>query len=286
MRYSIKISAVLIFLLILIGCGGDDTHEIIRGAEFRAVEITSASFELCDPSSSYTMTAEVEDYENGSLLDYVSVFVSFIDIADDGRAYPTAEEQLTVIDGITFTQEPDGLPTTTFTVTLGDVSSALNIASYDAGDIFKIRFEIHLTDGRTISSYDEIPFTFDATITAPVIGPDYFAGEYLMEQVSGTDPYLDGETFGDTQIVTIVADGNKRSFDFVYYPGVYDADYHFSMSLVCGEIFVTGTINDGALGCGDVNFTDDVITVNVTDFDPNGGCDEEEYQVVLRFTKQ
>jgi hypothetical protein len=295
-----KIVAVLILLLIVMGCG-DDYHNTLRGAQLRSLEIESDSFDVCDSSSFYSITVEVEDYENGNLLDNVVVFVSFIDITDDGTSYPTLAEQFTVIEASEFIEGTNGLPTTTFIITLAEISSALNIASYNEGDAFKIAFEINLTDGRSISSDDESPFEYDAEITGPIIDPDFFTGLYLMEQLSGLDPFFDAETFGDAQIVNITADGNIRSFEFLYFPGVYDADYNFSMNLSCGDILVTGTINSGGLGCGsNVGFStgspvstydetfidDDVITVNVTDFSPDGSCGTGGYQVELRFTKQ
>jgi hypothetical protein len=300
MNHINKIIAVLILLLIVMGCG-DDYHNTLRGAQLRSIEIGSDSFNVCNTSSFYSITIEVEDYENGNLLDNVTVFVSFVDITDDGISYPTAEEQFTVIEASEFIEGPNGLPTTTFIITLAEISSTLNIASYNEGDAFRIAFEINLTDGRSISSDDESPFEYDAKITGPIIDPVFFTGQYLMEQLSGVDPFFDAETFGDTQIVNITADGNIRSFDFLYFPGIYDADYNFSMTLSCGEILVTGTINAGELGCGsNVGFStgnpvstydetfinDDVITVNVTDFSPDGSCDTGGYPAELRFTKQ
>lgn len=130
---------------------------------------------------------------------------------------------------------------------------------------------------------------------------DFFSGSYLMEQLSGKDPFFNSETFGDTQIVDIVRDGYRRSFDFRYYPGIFDSDYNFSMLLDCGKIRVNGTINSGGLGCGGANvgfatgdpvstyteeFDDDVILVNVSDYDPDGNCKTGPYPVELRFTKQ
>jgi len=300
MNHINKIISALILLLIVMGCG-DDYHHILRGAQLRSLEIESDSFNVCDISSFYSITVEVEDYENGKLLDNVTVFVSFIDITDDGNSYPTAEEQYTVIEESEFIEGPNGLPTTTFIITLAEISSALNIASYNEGDAFRIAFKINLTDGRSISSDEEFSFEYNAEIIGPSIDPDFFTGQYLMEQLSGLDPFFAAETFGDTQIVNITADGNIRSFNFLYFPGIYDADFNFSMNLSCGEILVTGTINSGGLGCGsNIGFStgnpvstydqtfidDDIITVNVTDFSPDGSCDTGGYPVELRFTKQ
>jgi hypothetical protein len=299
-----KISSILIFLLIFIGCGEDKSRNI-RGSEFRSLEIESAIFDVCDTSSFYSMTVEVEDHKYGTLLDNVTVFISLIDYTFDGMTYTTPEQQLTIIDAIDFTEGPNGLPVTTFMVTLDEVNSALGLTtgSYGLEDVFRIRFETNLTDGRSFSDDNGSMYVYFAGLSCTSFDePDFFTGLYLMEQLSGLDPFFSAETFGDTQIVNITADGNIRSFDFLYYPGIFDSDYNFSMTLCCGDILVTGTINAGGLGCGGSNIgfstgipvsaydqtfiDDDVITVNVTDFSPDGSCDTGGYQVELRFTKQ
>jgi hypothetical protein len=303
-NYINKISSVLIFLLIIIGCG-DDKNRNIRGSEFRSLEIESAKFDVCDTSSFYSMTVEVEDYKDGNLLDNVTVFISFVDYTIDGMTYTTAEKQITVIDAGDFTEGPNGLPITTFVVTLDEVNSALglNTGSYGLEDLFRIRFETNLTDGRSFSDDNGSMYVYDAGLSCTSFDePDFFTGQYLMEQLSGLDPFFASETFGDTQIVNITANGNIRSFNFLYFPGIFDSDYNFSMNLCCGEILVTGTINAGGLGCGGSNIgfstgnpvstydqtfiDDDIITVNVTDFSPDGSCDTGGYPVELRFTKQ
>ena len=135
----------------------------------------------------------------------------------------------------------------------------------------------------------------------PPVPNDFFSGPYLMEQLSGLDAFFSTETFGDTQIVNIVAEANTRSFNFLYFPGIFDSNYRFEMTLCQGEISVLGTIDISSLGCGsNIGFSsgmplgtydetfmaDDVVLVNVTDFDPDGSCDSGGYPVQLRFTKQ
>lgn len=131
---------------------------------------------------------------------------------------------------------------------------------------------------------------------------DFFAGKYLIEQLTGLDPFFAAETFGDTHTVDIMAVANVRSFNFLYYPGIFDSNYKFEMFLCHGEILVRGSINAGSLGCGGANvgfstsvpaspydetfISDDVILVNVSDYDPDGNCETGSYPVQLRFTKQ
>jgi hypothetical protein len=188
-----KISAVLIFLLVLIGCGSDDTYHTIRGAELGVIEIVSPKFNVCDPASSYSMTIEVEDHEDGDLLDNVTVYVSFIDKTYDGITYPATEEQLTAIDASAFTEGPNGLPITTFAVTLEELTTflGLDIDSYDLVDLIRIRFEINLTDGRSFTNDNGPMYVYEAGLEcASFDEPDFFTGQYLMEQLSGSDPFF------------------------------------------------------------------------------------------------
>lgn len=299
--YKIFISSTVSFFLI--GCGEDGNkiiNTIENGAEVRMLDVQGETFNVCDQSSRYSITVEVDDCENGNLLDFVTVFVSFVEVADDGAVYPNSENQYAVIQPGSFPTGPNDLPTVNFAITLQEISSALDAVSYKSGDVFKVRFEADLTDGRNISSYNGSPFVYEVGVAdTSTVDPGFFAGPYLMEQISGADPFYNSETFGDTQTVNIVADGNMRSFDFSYYPGIFNADYHFQMVLECGEMEIDGSINAGELGCGgNIGFStgstvttydladDAIITVHVTDFDPNGSCSNGAYQVELRFTKQ
>ena len=305
MKKNYPVPIGLALLLLLIGCG-DSGNKIVntteKGAEIRMLDVQGEVFDVCDPSSRYSITVEVDDFEGGDLLDFISVFVSFVEMADDGTAYPTSESEYAVFKPSSFPTGPNDLPTIDFGITLQEISSALDVASYESGDVFKVRFEAGLTDGRSISSYGGSPFVHEVGVAdTTVIDSSFFSGLYLMEQIGGADPFYGSETFGDSQTVSIAADGNMRSFDFLYYPGIFDADYHFQMELQCGEIETNGRINAGGLGCGsnigfstggtvstyDESFVDDaVITVYVTDFDPGGSCSGGAYQVELRFTKQ
>lgn len=314
-----RISFFTFASLFLLGCEGNKTVDgvfdtITRGAVFRTLSTEGADFNLLDTSSSFAVTAEVEDHENGTLLERVEAYVRFADNFDDGIDNSAEEVPLATLPGSVFTTGPNGFPTTTFQYTFGEALSALglDVAQVNGGDTFFLRFELHLTDGRSFTntntgatvsggSFFRSPFVYAQSVVCLFDEPDFFSGQYLMEQLSGSDPFFGSETFGDTQIVNIVADGTTRSFNFLYFPGVFDSDYNFFMNLVCGEIQVTGTINSGSLGCGsnigfstgtpvstyDQSFTtDDVITVNVADFDPDGSCDTGSYPIELQFTRQ
>jgi hypothetical protein len=154
------------------------------------------------------------------------------------------------------------------------------------------------TDDGGVDTSEAVAVGLEAVCTLPPPAEAFLQGSYLMEQLSGQDPLFDSETFGDTQVVEIAGTGHERFFDFLYYPGIFNSDYRFTMLFCDGQVMVRGTINAGGLGCGsNIGFStgappasysldDAVIPVHVTDFDPNGRCDEAPYQVRLRFTRQ
>ncbi len=166
---------------------------------------------------------------------------------------------------------------------------------------------VAIDNGGTANGGDDSSASMDSEVdvSCTVVPPaDYFSGPYLMQQLSGLDPFYAAETFGDTQVVNLVADGFRRSFDFLYYPGIFDADYNFTMYLCGGEISVVGSINSDALGCGGANIgfatgspaqtydpafpdpDDAIMLVDVADFEPDGNCETGSYPVELRFTEQ
>lgn len=323
MKHIIKKISFFVFAsLIFMGCEGNKTIDevfdtVTRGAVLRTISTEGADFNLLDQSSSFAVTAEVEDHNNGALLERVETYVSFTDNFDDGTDNSAAEVPLSTISGSAFSAGPNGFPSTTFEYTFGEALTALglDVSQVNGGDSFALRFELHLTDGRSFTStntgstvaggsFFRSPFVYTQAVVCLFDEPDFFSGQYLMEQLTGADPFYASEVFGDTQIVNIEAEGTLRYFNFLYFPGIFDSDYNFSMNFVCGEIQVTGSINAGGLGCGGANIgfasgtpistydqgfsetSDDIMLVNVADFEPDGNCDTGSYQVELRFTEQ
>lgn len=155
----LKIS-VFVFALTFIGCDSDNTtvedvyDKTVNGAWLRTVKINSSSFNLFDTSSSFSVTIEAQDNERGKLLSQVNTFVTFKDNTDDGVDNSKTEVALGTVPAANFTESQFNLPTTTITVTLNEVLSSLGLTQnqYNGGDVFSIRLEIVLTDGRTYSS--------------------------------------------------------------------------------------------------------------------------------------
>ena len=163
-----------------------------------------------------------------------------------------------------------------------------------------VKVVLNDVEGTILGNRDE--FTLTIFRSCPV-AEDYLVGTFMMQQISGSAPFGIGEAFGGDQMVEVFAKPNNvRSFNYLYAPGAFDSNYFMDLELICGNIFVSGTIQDGfgTLGCGNGSIgqaTGDVtgsydplddseVTVNISDFEPDSGCTGELYQAVIKLIRQ
>jgi len=160
MKRLFKITPFLVLLAIFSGCTEskttvDDVYDnVTRGAVFRSIALDRNNFNMFYPETEFSITAEVDDNNKGALLDYVDVYVSFVDNKADGNNYSKSETLFTTIDASEFSEGPNGFPAASFSTTLGELVNfmGLTLAQYNGGDVIPIRFEMFLTDGRRFSS--------------------------------------------------------------------------------------------------------------------------------------
>jgi len=207
-----KIVLLLLSVVVLSSCESDDKaiDQVFDGVEYGAVlrklEIVSASYNLTDLNSAFTITVEEQDEEYGALLSEVDVYVSRS--GNEAMAFSVPASAFTIGD--------KGLPVTTISVTLGQALTALGLGSnYDVGDVYGIRLSLKLTDGREFSaasasgslqgSYFASPFYY----TAPILCTPK-PGDYVVDM---QDSYGDGWQ-GDGIKVTF--DGGPRDAEVVY----------------------------------------------------------------------
>jgi len=207
-----KIVLLLLSVVVLSSCDSDDKaiNQVFDGVEYGAVlrklEIVSASYNLTDLNSAFTITVEEQDEEYGALLSEVDVYVSRS--GNEAMAFSVPASAFTIGD--------KGLPVTTISVTLGQALTALGLGSnYDVGDVYGIRLSLKLTDGREFSaasasgslqgSYFASPFYY----TAPILCTPK-PGDYVVDM---QDSYGDGWQ-GDGIKVTF--DGGPRDAEVVY----------------------------------------------------------------------
>ena len=208
-----KIVLLLLSVVVLSSCESDDKaidkvfDGISYGAVLRKLEITSASYNLTDLNSAFSVIVEEQDEEYGELLSEVDVYVSK-NGGNEAMAYTVPASAFTIGD--------KGLPVTEISVTLGEALTALGLGSdFSVGDEFGIRLSLKLTDGREFSaasasgslqgSYFSSPFFY----TSPILCTPK-PGDYVVDM---QDSYGDGWQ-GDGIKVTF--DGGPRDTEVVY----------------------------------------------------------------------
>ncbi|GGG55704.1 hypothetical protein GCM10011414_26960 [Croceivirga lutea] len=134
-----------------------------RGSTLRTIEITESEIEYDVVTSSllsggFSATVEVQDQENGDLLQSLDVYLGYSDNTSDKGNSTIGDAEVLVqsfslSDG---TIGEFGLPRFTYTTTAAEMQSALGLTGDEifGGDAFTIRFEIVRTDGAVYSAAD------------------------------------------------------------------------------------------------------------------------------------
>jgi hypothetical protein len=310
---KISIVAALAFV---VGCSDTDrpidtlNEGTTRGTVLKTVEDeTSLEFNV-GVSNLVTIAAEVID-QRGQDFEKVDVFMSFIDNNPEDGDESRDEALFTTINQGDFDTSGE-FPKFNFQFTEVDINNLFDLTEddYTGGDRFNVRLELVMNDGRIFTStnannvvtggpFFRSPFQYNINVTC-FIPEDYFVGDYLMERISDQEsPFGDSFT-QEGEVVNITRNGADRAFEFNYFPGAFDFNQVMTLSLICNEIFVSGTAGSGTLGCGDGSIgqgtpetpstynivNDDEIIIEILDFAPDGGCGTGSYPVTLRFTKQ
>lgn len=206
--YSIKALGVVLAAIPLLftSCAeGDEVFDQIvaaeqRGAILRTINLVSDELPIGAEDSFFGVDLEVQDQQDGDLLSTLDVYLSFTDnTVEGGDDKSVAETLAESIPASEFSPGEFGLPRLSYTITLPEMLSALAMPSsdVDGSDVFSIRFELVLTDGRTFSnddnsgtitgSYFSSPFLYAATVVCPPKPPT--PGVWTIEM---QDSYGDG----------------------------------------------------------------------------------------------
>ena len=177
-----------------------------KGAIIRTVSLNSGEFNSYDLNSAFDVDIEVQDEQNGGLMEKVNVYLGF----------KGTEVLATTLTASSFTTGPFGLPRANIRITLSEAVAALGLSSsqYTGGDALPVRLELVLTDGRSFSgddasgslqgSYFSSPFRYNTVIKC--IPTSAVPGIYTISMV---DSYGDGWN-GASVDVTI--DGTTTSY--------------------------------------------------------------------------
>lgn len=222
-----------------------------RGAILRTVNLISNELPIGVADAEFSVELEVQDEENGALVDNIEVYLGFRDNSDDGGPDLDKDEILaTTLPSSSFTIGEFDLPRTSYSIPLTDMLSSLGLSDtdIDGGDQFTVRFELVLTDGRRFSfadnsgtltgSFFSSPFLYTPTVVC-LVPEDKFVGTYILSNVTG-GPF--GTTWGQgTEVTLSVGEvSTQRVFSATYLPqfAIGNGPAEFVMDLVCGEIII------------------------------------------------
>jgi len=210
-----------------------------KGAIIRTVSLNSGEFNSYDLNSAFDVDIEVQDEQNGGLMEKVNVYLGF----------KGTEVLATTLTASSFTTGPFGLPRANIRITLSEAVAALGLSSsqYTGGDALPVRLELVLTDGRSFSgddasgslqgSYFSSPFRYNTVIKC--IPTSAVPGIYTISMVdsygdgwngASVDVTIDGTTTSytiddgatATHVVTIPAGASTMSF--AYTNGSWDSE--------------------------------------------------------------
>jgi len=193
--------------LVAISCDEGDaivdevTENTDRGAILRTVNLISNEIPIGNDESRFAVEVEIQDSENGDLVQSVEVYAGFRDnTVAEGEPDLDAEDVLvTTLDPSTFETGPFGLPRFSYEITLPELVGILPIdnADVDGSDQFTVRFELVLVDGKRYSfadntgtltgSFFSSPFLYTATVVCPPKPPT--AGVWTVDM---QDAFGDG----------------------------------------------------------------------------------------------
>ena len=241
--------------MVFTGCSEDDKpidfvfQNITYGSFIRTLAFAPADLIQNDPTSSFSVLLEQQDFEDGGLLERMDVYVSFVDNTPDNGINNTQEAFLTTYQASDFEQGPVGLPRLSLNYTFLDLLNVtgLTLSQTACKDQFSIRVEVGLTDGRTFSvgsgsscviafeTYFSSPYRYLVNIVEPA-PEDLFTGTYRYTSVLD-GPF--GSTFGPPQLVEITA-GAQRNVREIRFFGTDEVPTNgrprpFYFSLVCDQ---------------------------------------------------
>jgi hypothetical protein len=228
--YKIFLATLLAFSFN--ACGDSDTivdgvvENTTAGAVLRTIADDSNSNVLnsSDGASSWSQVIEVQDEEDGGLLESVDIFVTIRDLSPDNGETPSSEALVKTIPASDFTTGPVGLPRATATATFDEATNAMGLSSsqFAPGDLYVFEVRLNLTDGRTFGGDDAAgiitggywssPYRYNAALICSPAPGDYTVD---MHDTYGDGWQTNGGNGGDGITVTLTdANGNESVIEF------------------------------------------------------------------------
>jgi len=150
---------LLLAAVLLAGCKRDELNNINfndlpNGAYVRTISSTGGLSLAALPTSSFGLTVEAKDAQNGGLLQSYDLTVIFKDNTPANGNKTTVSAPLKSIPASAFARDAKtGLPRSSFTITGAELLTAtkLTVADVSVADAFEITGTVRLTDGRSFS---------------------------------------------------------------------------------------------------------------------------------------
>lgn len=279
--------------------------DVERGSVLRTVSV-QGELPLGQADALFTVEVEVQDQQNGALLQDLDVLIGFNDNTDDvGPGTNVAEQLYTTVPSTQFTTGEFGLPRYTFEIPLGELLTFVGRTNDEitGGDQFTVRFIINTTDGKSFSnnnnsgtltgSFFRSPFLYTPTIICP-IPEGNFTGTYEVTQLTAG---IFGRMIRDGAVEGTAVNTTTRSYAVNLYPqfnGGAGFNDNLVIELICDDI-IFPTFDTG-LQCAPPTITYTQSTI--TNYDANddssfdiifvengGGCGGSA-TVTINFTKQ
>lgn len=251
----------------------DVTDGTQRGAILRTVNVTSNELPIGVADGFFGVEVEIQDSENGTLVDAIEVYASFNDqTPDNGGPGSTDDAFVESIANTGFAVGEFGLPRFEYQATLPQLLAATGVAetAIDGGDQFRVRFELVMKDGRRYSfaqnsgtltgSYFSSPFLYSATIVCPPTAPtagtwtisttdafgDSWNGASLDFSLNGADPIqianVDDGTrpfASNTQEFTLDVPAGTETISLTFTSGAFDGEVAFTVTSASGNVIAT-----------------------------------------------
>lgn len=271
-----KITTLLLAFTALMGCDREKNiieiveEGVTNGAFLRTLEIINAELSINDPSTFIGVEVEYQDNEGSSLLSEVRVYGRFDDNNGNGNSKPDALVKTVPASAFVQGPPPYNLPIATIQATLGELAGALGLQEdqYLGSDVFTMRLEVVLTDGRTftegdgngniagLGGYYSSPYAYSAPLVCPPVPPasgdwiidmtdafgDSWNGASLTITVDGTpNEFLvdDAEATASTETLT-VPDGTQV-ISIIFNSGAFDGEVGFTITSANGNTIITQT---------------------------------------------
>ncbi|MFS4493622.1 hypothetical protein [Maribacter sp. 2308TA10-17] len=272
MKLNYKIfTTIALAAIVSISCTeGDKTFDDIvdaeqRGAVLRTINVNSNELPIGVSDGFFEVALEVQDQEDGKLVQSIDVFGTFLDnTPDNGKGATSSEALIETLNPASFELGDAGLPVTTYRVELSSLLSTTGVsdADIDGGDEFAVRFELVMTDGRRFSngqnsgtltgSYFSSPFRYTAIIVCPPKAPT--PGVWTINM---TDSYGDGwqtdTGSGGAGITVTLDDGTVLEVGMC-------SPYGGAAGTFLGGADCTP--NDGSVGVGTITIPDGTLTAD------------------------